>query len=281
MENFSLSPENFSKVLKFLVGDSRQIPVSWKCPIKMSHNPSGELIIFDANEQTSSMMAVLQAYAFVVRKFYPSLEGRKLLVSVIIHIIKLIRGQNFIFCTGFSSDGTGYFTSSNTEDVVHKYLIESTFLDSPQAVLLLALSFCTVAGPAKLSSPHRKIPFLSSEGYASINFILFLLTGFPADSPSSIFQIENGSMRIPVHTQQQVGLIDADSNSQYNIGTTLLVPKDKVWVVINKNYYTTVLCSNDVYFEYNVSAIEGFKVNTIPDDNNLIIRIKEALSKKQ
>ena len=275
METFTLSPPNFQKVTFLLFGEGKKCPEIWKKPIKIEETKKGEKILFHTEEKTSGIVSILQAYSIIARKVEPELEGKLLLAKSILMIMKKIRGDNYIFCENAEEFSSASFKATNSPSNAEDYLVNSSFLDSEVLLFNLLVSFTVVAGPAKLNSPKKKMPFISYQGFPSLNFILLLLTGFPADTTASQYSIEDGSMRIPVSSSQQIGIIGADPGSlQAHVGGPLSKPKERIWIAIYIGRVTAISFESGCFMEYNPCASDSLRVQALTSDSQLFIKLQ-------
>ena len=276
METYTLNTQNFKKILNFVLGEGKKCPDCLKSPITIIPNEKGQYILFNSSELTSTFISIIQSYSLIVRKLNPSVEGKSLLAKSILLMMKKIRGDNYLFCETIKEDSSALFYATNSNVIAENYLVEGNFLDSHDLIYLLIISFATLAGPAKLSSPKKKnIPFVSSRGYLSINFILLLLTGFPADTSSSQYSIEDGTISIPVSSSQQIGLISADPGAiATHIGSPLAKPRERIWLCIYIGRSTCISFEEGCFIEYNPCAEGELKVQKLPPDSSLFAKLQ-------
>jgi hypothetical protein len=278
MESFSLSPVDFQKVTLLIFGEGKKCPEVWKAPIGIEEAPNGNKILFKTEEKTSGIVSILQSYSIIARRHEPKLEGKMLLAKSILMIMKKIRGDNYIFCEKAEEFSSASFKATNLSAAAEEYLINSDFLDSEVLLFNLLVSFTVLAGPAMLNSPKKKMPFISFQGFPSLNFLMLLLTGFPADTTASQYSIEDGSMRIPVSTSQQIGIVGADPGSlQAHVGGPLSKPKERIWVAIYIGRATAVVFEDGCFIEYNPCATGELRIQSLESDSSLFTKLQSLV----
>ena len=253
---------------------NKKIGDSWKQPIQFVENTKR---IFQKESGPCGFLSVLQAYIILNYKKDKNKTNEDLLIESTLDIMKKIRNI-FAFCQIFDEDHKEIMIySTNDETEARQFLEDSGFFDNSNSILLFLVSLAYIAGPALLSSYAFQEGFIANNGQTSIQLVLLMLTGLPADSVSDVHTVQGGMLISGVLLPQDIGLLVVDEEESLSkVGYPLLSPQEKIWIIYYGGHFTTIAILNDCFCEYN-NIIGSAEEYSICNSNHILFSVLTEL----
>ena len=258
MENSQNPTENttliqgktFENIMSFVFSSPAAIK-TWEQPIDFFGQT---LRLHQHAEGPCGLFSVLQAYIIMNHHKNPKKTPEQLLYDSAADIMFKIR-KCYAFCQFIDLENKVMQISlmKNREDAI-QYMEKSDYLVQKNSVFLLAISFVYLTGPALLNSYAVPEPFIGDNGYASVQFVLLLITGMIADSASDDFMVYSSFLFSGVCFSQDIGMLyaDRDSIEEREIGKYLMFPKEDIWIIYYGGHFNTIAYEKDKnFYEYN------------------------------
>jgi hypothetical protein len=227
LDLFELSGDAFDTLLSFSFHPETDL-ASWRIPIHFA-GPTRRLL--SPFPGPSGLFSVLQA-SILLNDRLPT-KSAHLLIDAVLDVMSQMRGgRSFIFCQIFDLEHKHLlFLTTPDRDTARTFLIESGYLQTQIAALLLALSFVCLAGAAMLSNSATRDPLICRDGSTSARFVLLLISGLAADYPGQDFKVDGLALCSGVMIRQVIGyLIERDGENQAVVGDALAKPEEPIWV---------------------------------------------------